>query len=51
MSIHIYLAPLVLLVGVLIMLFGNAKAQQFAPAMWWLGLAFTLYFFGSKIPL
>ena len=48
---NIYLAPLVLIIGALLMLFGNAKAQQFAPAMYWLGWAFTLYEFSSKIAL
>jgi hypothetical protein len=48
---QIYLAPLVLIVAVLLILFGNAKAQTFAPAMYWLGWAFTLYEFSSKIAL
>jgi hypothetical protein len=48
MTMTIYIAPLALLLGVLIMLFGNPKAQPFAPALYWLGLAFTLYQFSSK---
>jgi hypothetical protein len=43
----LYLAPLVMLTGAMLMVFGNATAQRLATAMWWLGLAFTLYQFGG----
>jgi hypothetical protein len=48
MTIHVALAPLVFLIGLALLLFGNATAQKLAVAPYWLGLAFTLYELGSK---
>jgi hypothetical protein len=46
---NVYLAPFCLVLGVLIILFGSPKVQPFATALYWLGLAFTLYEFSGKI--
>jgi hypothetical protein len=51
MTIQLALAPFVFVVGLVLMLFGNASAQRLAPAFLWLGLAFTLAEFGGRAAL
>jgi hypothetical protein len=51
MKLTLALAPFCFVVGALMIVFGNPKAQQMGVALYWLGLAFTLYEFGGRGPV